>query len=451
MLIYFSKNYFLRLFLPLIKQHQFFPCLSSIIYTKNTNTVTVGVIENQQETEKVKALHSQLEQEHTKKSTLLSEVSLQSSEVAHLKAREVQLIKEVTHLREAKRKFEDDIVKIRNAHNVDVLQMKEIQDQLEAEQYFSRLYKTQSLELREENEEKCRNLQELEEERGSLVHQLQIAIARADSEALARSIAEETVADLEKDKTMKELELKDMLTKHRNEIAAKETALTILKDSETEITKKLNNKLSELEDVIQANKKLMDEVKQCKIDEAEMDKMKTKLKNETILKQQAVNKLAEIVNRKDFANTGKTKKVGSAADLRKKEKEAKRLQQELTQEKDKYNNLLTKFHDVHSQLTEEQQARTKLQMEIQCKATEIEQLQAKLNDTASLSSADNDTEDSNQDSVFEGWLSTPIKQNIRRHGWKKQYVVVSSRRIIFYNTEVDKQNTSDPVLILDLR
>lgn len=90
-------------------------------------------------------------------------------------------------------------------------------------------------------------------------------------------------------------------------------------------------------------------------------------------------------------------------------------------------------------------------MEIDCKATEIEHLQMKLNETASLSSAENDTEDNNQDSVFEGWLSVPNKQNIRRHGWKRQYVVVSSRRIIFYSSEVDKQNTSDPLLILDLR
>lgn len=87
-------------------------------------------------------------------------------------------------------------------------------------------------------------------------------------------------------------------------------------------------------------------------------------------------------------------------------------------------------------------------MENDCKASEIEHLQMKLNETASLSSADNDTEES-QDSVFEGWLSVPNKQNIRRHGWKKQYVVVSSRRIIFYNSEQDKQNT-DSVLILDL-
>lgn len=68
-------------------------------------------------------LQSQLEQGQASKSQLLSELSLQSSEVAHLKTKEIQLNKEVTHLRELKRKHEEDIVKIKNAHNADILQV----------------------------------------------------------------------------------------------------------------------------------------------------------------------------------------------------------------------------------------------------------------------------------------------------------------------------------------
>lgn len=89
-------------------------------------------------------------------------------------------------------------------------------------------------------------------------------------------------------------------------------------------------------------------------------------------------------------------------------------------------------------------------MENDCKATEIEHLQMKLNETASLSSADNDASEDCQDNIFEGYLSVPNKQNIKRHGWKKQYVVVSTKRIIFYNSEMDKVNR-DSNLILDLR
>lgn len=86
----------------------------------------------------------------------------------------------------------------------------------------------QAAETKEELEEKQRNVQDLEEERGSLTHQLQLALARADSEALARSVAEETVAELEKEKTMKELELKDLLVKHRTDQAGKEQTLNMV-------------------------------------------------------------------------------------------------------------------------------------------------------------------------------------------------------------------------------
>lgn len=87
------------------------------------------------------------------------------------------------------------------------------------------LYKTQAAELREEVEDKGKGAAELEEERGSLAHQLQIALARADSEALARSIAEETIIDLEKEKTMRELELRDSQNRHRNDLDSKEFTL----------------------------------------------------------------------------------------------------------------------------------------------------------------------------------------------------------------------------------
>ena len=51
---------------------------------------------------------------------------------------------------------------------------------------------------------------------------------------------------------------------------------------------------------------------------------------------------------------------------------------------------------------------------------------------------------------LEGWLSIPEKKNKRRHDWKRQYVVVSNRKIFFYNTAEDK-TASKPSMILDLR
>lgn len=102
---------------------------------------------------------------------------------------------------------------------------------------FQTLYKTQTQELREELDDKAKLQQELEEERSSLVHQLQLSLARGDSEALARSIAEETVADLEKERTMKELEYKDSVSKHHQDLNTKEQMINRLKDGEAEAKK----------------------------------------------------------------------------------------------------------------------------------------------------------------------------------------------------------------------
>jgi len=80
-------------------------------------------------------------------------------------------------------------------------------------------------------------------------------------------------------------------------------------------------------------------------------------------------------------------------------------------------------------------------------------------DTASLSSGTGDFGDpmgpdgplmSGEHGGLEGWLQIPSRQNIRRHGWKKLYVIVSSKKIIFFNSEVERQN-ADPTLIIDLK
>lgn len=414
--------------------------------------------EHRQEVEKVKALQSQVEQEQQKKTHLQSELGVQLSEITHLKARESQLAKEVAQLREAKRAIEEELLRVKRDWSVDKLQMKELQDQLEAEQYFSTLYKTQANELREDLDDKSRTAQELEEERGSLVHQLQIALARADSEALARSIAEETVADLEKEKTMKELELKDLLAKHRTELSSKDANYNSIKEREAEFLKQNEQLTSQVDELNLQIKRLQDDIR-YKSESGDVEKLTARLKTEQLLKLQAVNKLHEILNRKDINATGKGKNKVSSADLRRKEKDCRKLEQELKQEREKYSQLAAKWQkdlqDLQAQVYEENQTKLRLQMELDSKDSEIEQLQMKLatmnSETASLSSADNDGDEFNaQESILEGWLSIPNKQNIRRHGWKRQYVVVSSKKIIFYNSESDKQNT-DPVLILDLR
>ncbi|CAG9814090.1 unnamed protein product [Phaedon cochleariae] len=412
--------------------------------------------EYRQEVEKVKALHSQLEQEQQKKTILQSEMTHEAAELAKSRAKESQLALELSHLQDIKKTIEEELLRVRSNWQRDQLQMKELQENLETEQYFTTLYKTQTTEMKEEIDEKNRINKEFEEERASLKHQCQLALARADSEALARSIAEETVADLEKEKTMKELELKDLLAKHRSEVNSKELVINNLKDRESELKKSNEQMQKDKDDLIRQLNTIQDEFSRKISNNEDYEKMVIKLNTESLLKQQAVNKLHEIMNRKDLRETGKGRSKVSSNDLRRKEKDLKKLQQELSLEKEKYNQMIATYQkniqEVNAQLNEEVAARHRLQMEVDSKDADLEQLHLKLaavnSETASLSSADDGGGDE-IDAVFEGWLSIPFKQNIRRHGWKRRYVVVSSRKIIFYNSDSDKLN-SDPVIVLDL-
>jgi oligoribonuclease NrnB/cAMP/cGMP phosphodiesterase (DHH superfamily) len=128
-------------------------------------------------------------------------------------------------------------------------------------------------------------------------------------------------------------------------------------------------------------------------------------------------------------------------------------------ERENYNQMVARFQkelsEMQAILYDESQLKVKLQMELDSKDAEIEQLRQKLvlrlSDEHIINSTIKEFETNDIENIrLEGWLSIPNKQNIRRHGWRKQYVVVSSRKIIFYNSEVDKAK-ADPALILDLR
>ena len=101
--------------------------------------------EHRQEMEKVKALQANLEQEQQKKTSLATELGLTQSEVAGLKARETQLTGEISLLRQNKKLVEDELHKVKAQRSVDHLQMKELQDQFEAEQHFSVNFKLLAL------------------------------------------------------------------------------------------------------------------------------------------------------------------------------------------------------------------------------------------------------------------------------------------------------------------
>ncbi|XP_059146853.1 rho-associated protein kinase 2-like [Physella acuta] len=341
---------------------------------------------------------------------------------------EKQLTKEIQDLKDVKKNLDDEIKKLKQDVQVNELQITELKEQLEAETYFSSLYNTQVEDLKVEVGEKNKQIQNLTSDgqrvlqekclrdrsvghcRVSINAQLQLALAKADSETLARQIAEEQLSDFEKERTMFEIEIKELMSRFKVEVENSE----ILK----------HNFSTDIEKLQQEN-----------------DSLKNKIA--TLYK--------EVNNSKKNA-VGKLKKKLEEEKLKK------------IQEREKCNKMVEKMQrdaiEALQSVYQENQARQRLQIEIDAKDSELEQLRQKLaffySDTASFYSCDTDdsktvSEDLgvSSDSHMEGWLAVPNRNNIKKYGWKKQYVVVSSRKVLFFNTENDKQNT-DPIMVLDI-
>ncbi|XP_069661892.1 rho-associated protein kinase 2 isoform X1 [Haliaeetus albicilla] len=475
--------------------------------------------------EDVKNLTLKIEQETQKRCLTQNDLKMQTQQVNTLKMSEKQLKQENNHLQEIKLSLEKQNNELRKERQDADGQMKELQDQLEAEQYFSTLYKTQVRELKEECEEKTKlckemqqKIQELQDERDSLAAQLEITLTKADSEQLARSIAEEQYSDLEKEKIMKELEIKEMMARHKQELTEKDATIASLEEANRTLTSDVANLANEKEELNNKLKEAQEQISKLKEEEANVGNIKAQfekqLLNERTLKTQAVNKLAEIMNRK-----GPVKR-GADTDVRRKEKENKKLHMELKSEREKLTQMMIKYqkeiNEMQAQIAEESQIRIELQMTLDSKDSDIEQLRSQLQslhiglDNSSIGSGPGDAEaddgfpvhitqshtmesmsftyqhsstsvsiatkpsssrmllDSDSDSEeeplscshsptevdstesrLEGWLSLPVRNNTKKFGWVKKYVIVSSKKILFYDSEQDKEQ-SNPYMVLDI-
>ncbi|XP_064511660.1 rho-associated protein kinase 1 isoform X2 [Pseudopipra pipra] len=406
--------------------------------------------------DEVKNLTFKLEQETNKRIMAQNELKAQAFEADNLKSSEKQLKQEINTLLEAKRLLEFESAQLTKQYRGNECQMRELQDQLEAEQYFSTLYKTQVKELKEEidekNKETQRKMQELQNEKETLTTQLDLAETKAESERLARALLEEQYFELSQ-------ESKKAASRHRQELTDMDSIIRRLEETNNTLTKDVDLITKENTEINEKFKKQEEDYKMKKEEEINNIRMQYEksISNERTLKTQAVNKLAEIMNRKDFKID---RKKANMQDLRKKEKENRKLQLELNQEKEKFNQMVVKYqkelNEMQAQLAEESTYRNELQMQLDSKESDIEQLRRKIvdlqqgMDSTSVASLPTDETDGNiSESRLEGWLSVPNKGNIKRHGWKKQYVVVSSKKILFYNDEKDKDQ-SNPSMVLDI-
>ncbi|XP_035375595.1 rho-associated protein kinase 1 isoform X6 [Electrophorus electricus] len=369
--------------------------------------------------EEVKALRLQLEQESGKRALAQSELRSCSGEAERLRGSEKQLKQEINVALESKRSLEFQLALLTKQYRGNEGQMRELQDQLEAEQYFSTLYKTQVKELKEELEERNRLVQETQRrvqdmnaERDTLIAQLDLTVTKAESEQLARALQEEQYFEMTQ-------EHKKSSARYKLELCERDSTIARLEESSKVLTKDIESvrrEKGELQDKLRSQEEEF-QIRREDISnniKATYEKM---LNQERTLKTQAVNKLAEIMNRKDMKLD--QRKRGSTTDLRKKEKENRKLQLDLNQEKEKFNHMAIKYQkelsEMQAQLMEESTYRNELQMQLDSKESDIEQLREKLSDlqlrmdNSSVTSLQTDETDSGSAVlIFFSWCAVGV-------------------------------------------
>lgn len=220
--------------------------------------------------------------------------------------------------------------------------------ELETEQNFASLYKNQLKEMKEEMEERQKELNQAK-------HNLELTISRLQSEIASKKVNEEKLVSLEKDREMKEFEINDL----KAICDSKDKSIDLLKQQEQNLTKQLNDLTNEMNSKMESVKQELDSNKE------KFELLQRQLNQEKILKLQAVNKLAEIMYRKDPKKSNKE----NSYELRKREKECRKLQQNLTTERERFDQTVARLQknlsETQAALHEEGQSKLRLEMEVE--------------------------------------------------------------------------------------
>jgi DNA repair exonuclease SbcCD ATPase subunit len=260
-----------------------------------------------------------------------------------------------------------------------------------------------------------------------------MANSNVDSMVKAKELAESKQSEMEREKMMIELELKENIQRHK--IEQQETRQMLLQ-AEEKISglQKKSERLREMQLTID---NLHDQIEKM---ESEREAMQKQMKLDQLLKETAVSKLTEVMQKKD----PRTRTGATRSDIMKKDKEIRKLRKDLDTERDKYAKMVSRYQsdlsDIQSQVTEEQQQRHALQIDLENRESEIEKLKHLVRTSANEKDGPGVDTLLPKDQRLESVMEVPKAKNIRKHGWKSQYVVVDyeARGIAFYDKEEDR-------------
>lgn len=404
------------------------------------------------------------------------DIAALNSELSNFKIKEKHSNKIALDLKEETINLKEECDRLRKiALDTENTKIKKLQEEIDEVKTMNQLYRSQRLESDEEISSLSREKDKLKSEYLQIKKEIEsLSIKyeqqkqKTESEYSARYAAEQRIIYLEQAINTQEQKLEDLTRKYQVEI-------DMLKEN-----LKIQTKTGD--EFLARESQFREEIESIKIKETEeKHKLRTQLNQEKKLTEEAVKKLYQIVQEKK----PKTGVLKNASETKRLEKEHKRLQMEVNKERENYAHM-------HKHLNQEIQS---LKEDLDKREHEILKFKELLNNSAggrfqfngnygnnnsnsnnngnsmvaSLTASpinssvnlstysiptaatgfDDFIEFDSQDRL-ESWLSIPNKRNIRRHGWKKLYVVLRKGKLFFYNSLRDNKESQEPYMTIDL-
>lgn len=371
--------------------------------------------QNEHIKERLACIEKEKEMIQTELQELKNEVKLKDKSIESLHEREETLLKQLdetskemsSRIDEIKSEMGDRDEKVellqRQLHQEKLLKSQAVnklaqiqfsdQLELETEQHFASLYKNQLKEMKEEMEERQKELTQTK-------HNLELTMSKLQLEIASKRFAEEAIANLEKDKEARDMEIADLKTR----CDSKDKSIELLEQQEQKLSKQLNDLSGEMNSKMESVKQELDS------NNEKFELFQRQLNQEKLLKLQAVNKLAEIMYRKDPKKSNKE----NSYELRKREKECRKLQQNLTTERERFDQTVARLQknlsETQAALHDEGQSKLRLEME-------LEELKKKLQQKKTVPHGEDTTTSGNNVSQDNDTNKPTDKPKNRRQRW----------------------------------
>jgi chromosome segregation ATPase len=371
-----------------------------------------------------------------------------------LQTRERGLLAQVSETTAEKHRLEDTICRLKSEGMASATSLKEALEQLEKEK------KTTST-VRSELDQMVKEAQQtkidptIEREMAHLTTEVEILQNKLEKSNLGKSIAESKLSDFEREKKMIELDIQEILVRHKSDVTERMSKFARLEESLMLTQRKLDQKNHDnevLQDTLKQSLQQLDERSGQGVDfEQRISGLEKELKFMEVKKNEAINKLAQVM----FSRTpthGRPSQQSSAS--RRQDREIRKLRGELQHETQKFQNMVKKYQkeveDVSAKIAEEQQLRQDLQVKLLQSEQQLATLKSSLSNGPSVELIDSPVHSDITPIVERETcrVQIPKSHNPRKQGWREVFMVMSftNKQLTIYEDESAMQ-THGPILM----